>query len=357
MRPLYLCLLLCLFCLDGLGQGSQSAPAKQPQHDEEVSQEEIVRVDTTLVGVPVTVLDRDGRYVPNLKQEDFHVYEDGVEQQIAYFAPVEMPVTVLLLFDHDLLARHFIKDMHETALAFTEQLRTGDKVIVAKFGATTYETLTKVTDGRAGVQKEAHRVKWHFATPLHDAVEAAIQHMNGIRGRKAIVLFSDGVLRGIEEVTVAMPTGRLISEHETKPRERATPQRTINEAEESDAPIYVMQYDTMTDTVRYGPKPGTEFWEERDIFARARNDYKLGDEYLHALAEKSGARLYQADKPPGLAQTFTQLSEELRQQYSLGYYPKKGGQPNERRALKVRVQKPDVVVRSRTSYIYAPPKR
>ena len=148
----------------------------------------------------------------------------------------------------------------------------------------------------------------------------------------------------------------------------ATAQSTLNEAAESDAPIYVVQYDTMTDFVRYGPQPGKKY--PALLLAdlpRVRSDYKLGDLYLHLLAQASGGRLfqvrsgaamqlYQDDHPPDLTQPFTQLTAELRQQYSLGYYPKRPAQPDERREIKVRGDMPDVVVRARTSYSTLPPK-
>ena len=357
MRPFNPILLLGIFLLNTYWQSPQTAPPKNPQ-PVEVGEDDTVRVDTRLVGVPVTVLDREGRFVPDLKREDFHVYEDGVEQQIAYFAPVESNVTVLLLFDQ------FVKKYRETAAAFAEKLGVGDKVLVARFGDARYEILTNVGEGPAGVQKGSRRVKWHFGTQLHDAVNAAIKRMNGIPGRKAILLFSDGVVPGVIVITEATPGGRLISMRETKPSQRATAAGTVNEAEESDAPFYVMQYDTMTDTQRYGPKP--KYSESLNAgIVMFRNEYRIADEYLHALAEKSGGRLYrvasgprlhQANNPPGLAQAFTQMSAELRQQYSLGYYPKQADKAKEPHQIKVRVARPDVVVRSRTSYIPAPSK-
>jgi Ca-activated chloride channel family protein len=359
MRWMYVLLLLLAFSFDATGQSSQSPPAKPTLQGQEISPDDVVRVNTTLVGVPVTVLDRQGRLVPNLKQEDFHLYENGVEQQITHFAPVNVPVTVLLLFDNRLLdaPRKLVSNLHELAMTFADQMRPGDRVLVAKFGEDKFEILRKTKDDGARVLKEPHKVKWHFGSSIHDAVDAAIRYMNGIPGRKAIVLFSDGLLHSVIEVTEAMPSGRIISRTETKPREKVTPQHTLNEAEESDAPIYVMQYDTMTDMVRNGPQPGTREWQWKDWMAGRRNDYRIADEYLHSLAEKSGARLYPVGKPPELTEAFTQISAELSQQYSLGYYPKTLGQPGERREIRVRVQRPDLVVRSRTTYVYTPPKK
>ena len=349
MPPLPI-LLLATLLLNSSGQTPQTATPKPPR-PVEVGEDEIVRVDTTLVGVPVTVMDREGRFVPGLKREDFHIYEDGVEQQIAYFAPVESNATVLLLFDQ------FVKGYRDTAGAFAARMGGGDKVLVARFGDSKYEILTRVGEGPAGVRKDERAVKWRFGRGIHDAVDAAIRLMDGIRGRKAILLFSDG-LYGPDTITVTEAGGRHISTRVKKPGERATAPGTISEAEESGAPFYVMQYDTMTDAVRYGPKP--KYAESLNLgLVMFGNEYRIADDYLHALAEKSGGRLYrvasgtrlrQADNPPGLPQALTQISAELRQQYSLGYYPKPGDKAEEPRQIKVRVAMPDVVVRSRTTY-------
>ena len=126
-----------------------------------MSEEDIVRVDTTLVGVPVTVMDRDGRFVAGLKREDFHVYEDGVEQQIAYFPSIESNVTVLLLFD-DFITRNFVKNYRGIASSFAERLGTGDNVLVARFGDSKYEILTKPSEGPVAEPKKKHEVKWRF---------------------------------------------------------------------------------------------------------------------------------------------------------------------------------------------------
>jgi len=359
MRALYPTLLLGIFVINSFGQAPQTASPKHPR-PEEVGEGDIVRVDTTLVGVPVTVLDREGRFVPGLKREDFHIYEDGEEQPIAYFAPVESNVTVLLLFD-DFVVKNFVKNYREAARAFAERLGAGDKVLIARFGDSKYEILTKVGEGPAGVRKDERTVKWRFGRGIHDAIDAAIRRMNGIPGRKAILLFSDGVYRP-DTIAVTEASGRLLSMSVTKPGETATAPGTIIEAEESDAPFYVMQYDTTWDAVRYGPNPKYSEAGNAGI-VMFRNEYRIANEYLHALAEKSGGRLYQVasgthlhqtDDPPGLPQAWTQISAELLQQYSLGYYPKPGDKAKESHQIKVRVTMPDVVVRSRTSYTSVP---
>jgi VWFA-related protein len=90
----------------------------------------------------------------------------------------------------------------------------------------------------------------------------------------------------------------------------------------------------------------------------SKAEYVRGERYLHELAELTGGHVYEANKDLSyLQQAFTQIAEELRRQYSLGYYPKQPGQPGERRRIRVKARPPDLAVRTRDSYIYKPRPR
>ena len=80
-------------------------------------------------------------------------------------------------------------------------------------------------------------------------------------------------------------------------------------------------------------------------------EYALGKRYLELLAQNSGGRSFEADTFGNLEAAFTGIAEELRRQYSLGYSPDNVGQIGERKQIKIRVMRPDVVVRAKTSYI------
>src|SRR6185295_17192564 len=86
-----------------------------------------------LVTVPVSVLDRQGRFVPGLQREDFHVFENGIEQPIAYFEPTEKPFTVALVLDTSASTRFHLWQIKEAAIAFAKQLRPQDRVLVVTF--------------------------------------------------------------------------------------------------------------------------------------------------------------------------------------------------------------------------------
>jgi VWFA-related protein len=81
-------------------------------------------------------------------------------------------------------------------------------------------------------------------------------------------------------------------------------------------------------------------------------DYDRADQYLHSLADKTGGRLYQANDNAQLAEAFTRIAEELRRQYSLGYYPKADNvESSAPRQIKVRVRQPNLAVKARDSYL------
>src|SRR6266511_2709694 len=80
----------------------------------------------------------------------------------------------------------------------------------------------------------------------------------------------------------------------------------------------------------------------------------MATRYLHELAERTGARNYEADSTQYLSSAFAQIAEELRRQYTLGYYPKSPAQAGQRRQIRVRVNQPNLAVRTRDSYVFNP---
>jgi len=321
---------------------------------EEVGEGDVVRVDTNFVTVPVSVMDRDGRFVPNLKKEDFTVLENGVEQPIAYFEPTEKPFTVALLLDTSASTHFHLWEIKEAAINFAKQLRPQDKVLVVTFNDEVL-LLTEVTNDLnviSSVIKE--NANTGDSTRLYDAVDLVVkERLNKIPGRKAVVLFTDGV-----------DTSSYL----------ATYQSTVRQAEELDALIYPIKYDTtdyaramqnsgnvtIVTTTSNWPFPGSR--TSQTVYGGQANgaplpgltkaDYERADQYLRDLAEKTGARLHQANDPAQLAQAFSRIAEELRRQYSLGYYPQaSSGENGERRQIRVRVSKPNLAVRARDSYV------
>lgn len=324
------------------------APAADPT-PEEVDENDIVRVDTMLVTVPVSVLDRQGRFIPGLKREDFTLLENGEQQPIAYFETAEKPFTVALLLDTSASTRFHLDEIKAAAIAFAKQLRPQDRVLVVTFNSEVL-LLTEATNDvnlmEAAIEEYANT---GTATRLYDAVSLTIdERLNRIKGRKAIVLFTDGVDTASQQ---------------------ATHQSTLYQVEELDALIYPIQYDT---TAMQGAGSVTVTRTQQGPFGittskqtynvpwnlgpplpgTTKADYDRADQYLHALADRTGGRLYQAKDTSQLADAFSSIAEELRRQYTLGYYPKSANiADGERRQIRVRVRQPSLAVKARNSYI------
>lgn len=320
---------------------------------EEVSEGDVVKVDTSLVTVPVSVLDRQGRFVPNLKREDFRVFENGVEQPLAYFEPAEKPFTVALLLDTSASTHFHLQDIRDAAIAFAKQLRPQDRVLIVSFNDEVL-LLTEVTNDMNLIETVIDEgANTGNSTRLYDAVDLTIkERLNKIKGRKAIVLFTDGVDTSSQD---------------------ATYESTLGEVDELDALIYPVQYDTSDYlNAMQGSVPVTVTTTRRGIFGSSTStqtynvpmnngvplpgatkaDYDRADRYLHLLADKTGGRLYQANDNAQLADAFARIAEELRRQYSLGYYPKTDNADNNgRRQIRVKVRQPNLAVKARDSYV------
>ncbi|HEX8422931.1 MAG TPA: VWA domain-containing protein [Pyrinomonadaceae bacterium] len=335
---------------------AKDADAQSGTPQGETVEGDVVRVNTTLVTVPVSVRDRAGRYAPDLARGDFHIFEDGVEQQIAYFAAVDQPFTVALVIDTSGSTNFRLEDIQDAAIAFVNQLKPADRVLVVSFDED-IRVQAEPTSDRAALTKAIRRTRTGGGTRLYDAVNFIIrERLRKIEGRKAVVLFTDGV--------------------DTTSR-RASYESTLRDAEELDALIYPVSYNTSRGGTRGGgpmqlPLPGGRGGIILGLpFPRGgtngpgggssgggptASDYRRADAYLRGLANVTGGRLYNGDSVLGLSQAFAWVAEELRRQYSLGYYPKSAGQAGQRRKLKVSVSRPELVVLARDSYIYSPQK-
>ena len=143
---------------------------------------------------------------------------------------------------------------------------------------------------------------------MYDAVLFTFRHLiQPGGGRKAIILFTDGV---------------------DTASHRGSFEKSLAYAEELDAPVHVAKYG------------GMETERERK-----------GSHYLHQLATKSGGRFYFAGGKESIRRALSSIAEELRAQYSMGYYPAVAVRRGKRRKIEVRVSRPNVAVRTRDSYI------
>ncbi len=334
------------------GNRPPAPPTEQaPTAPEEVDAGDIIRVNTTLVTLPVSVMDRDGRYIPNLQKDDFRIWEDGVEQDVAFFASVDKPFSVVLMIDTSPSTQFRLEEIQDAAISFVNQLRPDDKVMVVSFNQD-IKVLSELTTDRSKLQRAIYKAKTDSGTSLYDAVDMVInKQLHKIQGRKAIVLFTDGV-----DTT----------------SERAGYDSTVLDAQELDALIYPVQYNTAYDMGQVQmPMPQIDVFGQilGGIFGggggggmgrrgrprgTSRGEYEIGNRYLNDLANSTGGREYRADSLQNMSYAFENVAEELRRQYSIGYYPKRVPEAGQRRMIRVRAKQPNLAVRARDSYVFNP---
>ena len=332
------------------GENEQTANAQTIADDGEV-----IRVDTSIVTIPVKVSDRRNRFISGLNKEDFKVLEDNVEQEIALFSNEQQPFTVALVLDMSYSTKFKIAEIQSAAIAFTAQLRPDDKVMVVSFDEEVH-VLCEPTSDRDVMQRAIRQTAISTGTSLYEAVDLVInQKMRKIDGRKAVVLFTDGV--------------------DTTSR-RAHDLDNLSAALELDALIYPIQYDTFADVQAMKNKPVIQPptipspipSKNKSPFpfpiptggvgtpssqGTTPDDYRKAGEYLSGMATRTGGTVYQADSTINLARAFSDIAAELREFYSIGYYPTGEAKPGKKRRIKVKVNQENVAVRARDSYVVA----
>lgn len=304
-------------------QKKKEAPAQKKKNEDDIT----VRVDTTLVTVPVVAMDRAGKFVPGLTKEDFHIYEEGVEQEITFFLSAEEPITVALMLDVSDSTESHLKEIKDAAMAFVDQLRPDDQVTVIAFDSRLHE-LTLNTSDRNAIHSAISSARTGGGTRLYDALDFMLtKRLNLMPGRKAVILFTDGV--DVDS--------------------RISMEKSLRTVEEAGVFIY---------SIHYKYPPDSYFTMQTSGLGVGgvsyRGDRKIADFYLRGIAKSTGAGYYMAEGKKGMTKSFASIAEELRKRYDLGYYPTAPAKPGQTVKVKVMVERPNVVVRARASYVYSP---
>jgi hypothetical protein len=173
-------------------------------------------------------MERSGLYIPDLRQDEFSVFEDGVQQNIAFFSKVSEPFHVVLMLDTSASTEDKLRQIRDAALVFVEQLKSADRVEVISFDDEVRE-LNDFTSDRAVLKAAILKTHSGRGTKLYDAFGRALDALRTIRGRRAIVLFTDGV------------------DHYS---DQATYDGTLRGLDEEGIVVYPIRYETRADTER-----------------------------------------------------------------------------------------------------------
>ena len=219
-----------------------SRPTPPPVEDSNEVQDpqDVVKIDTNLVVVPVIAVNSDGIYVPDLSKTEFGIEEDKVKQEVSFFATVTEPFHVVLMLDTSASTREKLRAIRAAAISFVDQLQTGDKVKVISFDDQVRDH-NEFTGDRALLRSAINRTEPGQGTKVYDAFELALNSIRSIQGRKAIVLFSDGV---------------------DWYSDNATFDGTLRNLEEEGVIVYPIRYETRAETERLARQQQDEVMPE-----------------------------------------------------------------------------------------------
>jgi Ca-activated chloride channel homolog len=338
------------------GSGSQQQPG---------GEDEVLKLESTLVSLPLLVSDRSGRYIPQLSANDFLLYEDGVQQKIASFGSEQVPFSVVLLLDVSPSVSGSIKDIQDAAIAFVRQLRDQDRVMVVSFDRNIHY-LSDFTSDRRELEWAIRRANMGGGTSVYDAVyETVDRKLRNIEGRKALILFSDG-----DDTTSS----------------RASYDDAVNLVSESDVLVYGLRYPGSGGAGGGGGRGGIS-WPRNTIprlpfpfpfpwpTPRRRGPFNLtgsipgangsvssavqswprrrggGGDFMKDITAAGGGPVYDAENISDMSGVAYKIAEELRHVYVISYYPtnplSKGGYRKVRVSVKNR---DDIAVRHRPGY-------
>lgn len=299
--------------------GPIAVPKKKPEEEKPVEKqpkiknpEEIgnysLRVDVPLVNLDVSVVTKDGQFIPGLKRDNFRIYEDGVPQKVSDFSQSEKPITAVLLVEFAATNYYFVYDMLNAAYTFSQQLKPEDYVAVISYDMKP-EIVADFTQDKRQVYAALNslRIPGFSETNLFDALYDTIDRLEGVEGHKYIVLVSSGYdsfskltydkalkkVQGSHDITIyAVGTGQAIREY----------------------------YDS-----------------HGYMSALTRLDYLQADNQMNTFARMTGGHAWFPRFEGELPEIFHDINASIRNQYTLAYHPTNPKQDGTWRKLKVEV--------------------
>ena len=365
--------------VNGAATDSQPAATRPPAAPDaggpvEVEEDDVLRVETQLIPVPVVVRDRNGKPVTNLRAESFALYEDGRPQRIANFATTDAPFEVALLLDTSGSTRAEVSLIRRAAKSFIDELRPGDRISLLSFNTVedggaklaAVEVLTPLADDRDKLQEALERIGSSNGTPFYDALERVAKEVfrepprAEMRGRRAFVALTDGVDSTSEaefaEARAAIArTGALCYFIQVN-TEDFVEERLMRDCQDDGtlglSRVQLQRYRRIfaanADAADYSNFCRMGPFERMSI---SRKLYQLARQELATLARDTGGQAFTAADLRDARRAFNQLAADIGRQYSLGYYPTNKARDGRFRHIRVEVRGlPGAQVSAREGY-------
>jgi VWFA-related protein len=306
------------------GAGTPADPSATPQ---EVDDEDVIRVDTELVTLNVSVVDRGtSRGLAGLAQNDFKLYEDGAEQQIAHFDSSAAPFNMVLLIDLSGSTREVVDIIRSAALRFVEATRPSDSIAVITFAGTA-NLISPLTNDRAALRQRISAMDTLAGdTKLYDSIDFAMKEaLKGTKNtrRTAVIVMSDGLdgtlpsVRGDGSVTISY-------------------KEILDRIQEFDGVLYSIWLNTE--------------YEALSPEDTQPEDFDAGHDRMHEMADAGGGMFYEVESLEDLAGAYERVVADLGTVYSLGYRPANKLRDGRWRAIRVAVARPNAVARGKRGY-------
>ena len=271
-------------------------------------QQPLFRSGTELVDLFVTVTDSNGRLVPDLTREDFTVFDDGEPQEIVLFENTVRPITVVVMLDTSISTTNVMDRIMGGAEQFLIRMLPDDRARVGAFNDKIEIVPAAFIGDRDLLIGELDGLDFGNDTRLHDAVAASLDSLQGIEGRRVILVLTDG----------------------QDSASRSGWRDVLRQAVAEEVMIYSIGL-------------------EVEYFDGARNRRTSPDRSLRRLAEETGGGYFELQESDELGATFTRVSQELHSQYVIGFTPSvRDGQTHE---LAVRLKRRGMTARARRSYV------
>lgn len=294
---------------------------------QQVDIDEEIRIETSVVVVPVQVTDRSDKNIPDLTKADFRVFENKIEREIIGFEDAFAPFTIALALDISDSTKFQLSDIKRAAVAFLKELPPADRLIIYTFDSHLY----KIADVKnSDFNSAQNSIAFSFTggkTALYDSIGKIVgEDFKKIGGKKALILFTDGV--------------------DTDSR-RETYQSSLRLAQESGVLTFPIQYNTLEDIKKeFGDGSAQLVTSKGEALSTA---YIRAAQHLRLLAGGTGGDFYYADTIANLENTFSKIAKQLSQIYSLSFYPN-DELNDKKRKVKIEVKIPQAVVKTRKIY-------
>ena len=302
--------------------------------------DDVIKVDSSIVRLNVGVVDQKGRPITSLTKENFTIYENGVKQNIARFEPTVAPFSVVMILDMSGSTKSFRDNIRFSALRFLDALAPDDRVAVIEF----YNKVNLLNDFTTNRKTVAHSIGAANGvgdTQFYKALKLALEKLakEGSR-RKAIVVLTDGVDTEIRnsdrDILSKFDDAQVLTA--LKPETNEILNRTLNQSDAEGVTIYPLALPTGDPAKLADPTP-----RQIALFQAARAR-------LEVLAKRTGGTLNKINRLEEMSRLYAEVAADLRTLYTIEYQSSNDKRDGKWRDIKIETSSPELISRTRQGY-------